>query len=752
MNRRERRRPAKEAKGAGKAADHGFRGEQLAGEGKIDEAIEAFRRAISIDPQYAAAHHNLGVLLRRQGLINEAIESYTRAIAIQPDFAEVHNNLGASLKDLGRLDEAVASYLKALAIKPDYAEAHNNLGNALRELGKLDEAVANFHKALAIKPDIAEAHNNLGNVLQELGKLDEAVASFHKALDIKPDYVEAHSNLGSAFKQLGKLDEAVASFHKALAIEPDYAEAHSNLGNAFAELGRLDEAVASYLKALAIKPDYAEAHNNLGNVLQKLGKLDEAVASFHKALDIKPDYAEAHSNLGPALQDLGRLDEAVASYHKALAIKPDFAKAYSNLLVTMPFMSNFDAADVFAEAKRAGAAFEAPFTDLLTRRHGNNPDPDRTLKIGYLSPCLAKHSLTPQIEPVLKMHRRDRVSVHVYAHVPRPDEVTVRLQELADHWTFVHGLTDHQVAERIIEDGIDILVDPMGHWGDNRLLVFARKPAPVQVSYLCQGLTTGLSAMDYAIGDRWLNEGGAMQSFATEQVVELAGGFVATSMDRETPIGQVPSETNGFITFCSFNNPAKISDASLRLWASVLNELPTARLLIKGRRLEHPEKRSLMMRRLEEHGIPAERAELRGFVLEGDHMDVHNLVDIALDTVPFNGGATTVDALWMGVPVITLIGDTISGRYSYSHLNRVGVPELTAHSEEEFVEIAVNLAGDVARLKHYRKTLRPMMKASSLLDALPHVAELEEAYSAMWRRWCAGMEPEAFTISSIKKD
>ncbi|MBT7943304.1 MAG: hypothetical protein HN719_08110, partial [Alphaproteobacteria bacterium] len=238
----------------------------------------------------------------------------------------------------------------------------------------------------------------------------------------------------------------------------------------------------------------------------------------------------------------------------------------------------------------------------------------------------------------------------------------------------------------------------------------------------------------------------------TEQVVELDGGFQTTGYDHETPIMDTPAAQAGFITFGSFNNPVKISDLSLVLWASVLDAVPTARMLIKGGKLERPDNRAAMMQRLEDHGIAPKRIDLRGFVLEGDHLEVHNEVDIALDTAPFGGGRTTVDALWMGVPVVSLVGDAVYGRYSYSHLNRVGVPELAAHSEQEFRDIAVNLAGDPARLKHYRETLRPMMQASPLLDAELHVHELEQAYTTMWRRWCAGKEPGGFRVSGAGED
>lgn len=324
MNRRERRRQAKETKSAGrggKAVNHGIRGEQLAGLGKIDDAIKAFRRAIAIDPDYADAHYNLGVLLRRQGRLMEAAESYLRATALQPDNVDAQYNLGNALQDIGRLEDAVASYGKALVLKPDFAEVHNNLGLALKDLGRLDEAVASYRKSLVLKPDCVEAHNNLGIALKDLGRLDEAVDSHRKALAIKSDDAEAHNNLGAALKDLGRLDEAVESHRKALALKPDHAEAHSNLGNALKDLGALDEAAESYKKAISIKADFAEAFSNLGTVLRDQGKLDEAFASLQKAISFKPDNEEAHWNLSLVLLQQGDLKKGWEEYEWGLKIR-----------------------------------------------------------------------------------------------------------------------------------------------------------------------------------------------------------------------------------------------------------------------------------------------------------------------------------------------------------------------------------------------------------------------------------------------
>ena len=306
-------------------------GNVLTDQGRLDEAIGCYRKALSLKPDFADAHYNLAGVLKTQGKLDEAVACYREAISLNPDFAEAYGDLGTALKAQGKLDEAVESYRKALSFRPDFAETHNNLGNALKDQGQLDQAVECFRQAISLKPDFAGAHNNLGNALKDHGQLDQAVACYREAISIDPDFAGAHNNLGTAFRDQDKLDEAVACYHKALALAPEFAEAHNNLGLALQEQGQLDEAIASYRQALALNPDFAEAHSNLGNVLKDQGKLDEAVERHRKAISLKPDYAEAHNNLGNALKDQGKLDEAADCYHKAISLSPDYADAHYNL-------------------------------------------------------------------------------------------------------------------------------------------------------------------------------------------------------------------------------------------------------------------------------------------------------------------------------------------------------------------------------------------------------------------------------------
>ena len=724
--------------------------------GKPEKALPHFKTALEADPSqgqywlnYADALIGSGmpdvaqqVLVqgRLRGLAGPAIEALAAranaAAQVKELFAEA-----VAHHQAGRLDSAGAIYRQILDTEPNHPGSLNFMGMIVHQNGRPTEAESIYRRALEIKPDFAQAHNNLGNVLKDLGRLAEAEESYRRALTIEPDSALTLGNLGNALNALNRPKEAEACCRKALEIDPDSAVAHNNLGNALEGLDRPAEAEASYRRALEIDPDFAEAHNNLGNVLKGLEHLSEAVASYRRALEIRPDFAIAHNNLGNALGDLGRSAEAEACFRRALEIGPDIAVAHSNLLLTM-FTSCFDGAAILAQAKRFDAACGAPFRARLAARYRNVPDPERRLRIGFLSPSLTDHVTANVLGPILRAHRRDRVSIHVYAHVPRPDAATWRLKESCDAWTFVHEMSDDQAAARIEQDGIDILVDPMGHWKSNRLPVFARKPAPIQMTYLCQGLTTGLSAIDYAIGDRWMNEGGAMQAFATERVIELASGYGVNTVFLAPPIGPPPSAAAGFVTYGSFNNPAKISDRTLDLWSAVLRRRPTARLLIKGRLMDQPEARALLSRRLEDRGIAAERTDLFGFVATtADHLDWYNRIDIVLDTLPFCGGHTTAEALWMGVPVVTRIGDTMVGRYSYSHLSRLGAPELIARDDDAFVDIAVALADDLPRLRRYRREFRDIIRTSPLFSVDAHVAELEQAYRLMWRRWCAGSPP-----------
>jgi len=704
--------------------------------GRLAEAETCYRQVLAANPDQAEVHSNLGAALKAQGKFDEAVAAYRQAIGIKPDYVRAHFNLGNVLKDQGKLDEAVTAYRQAINVKPDYVRAHFNLGNALKDEGKLIEAVASYRRAIAIEPDYAEVHSSLGNALKDQGKLEEAVASYQRALTLRPGSAEVHNNLGIVLGNQGKLEEAVASYQRALTLKPEFAEAYSNLGNALREQGKLVEAVASFQRALAIKPDYADAHSNLGNALRDQGKLGEAVANYQQALALNPDCAEVLSNLGNALCDQGKLGQAVASYGRALAVKPEFAQACSDLALCLNYCDKITAGELFAAHRNWHERFGRPLSE--STKHANVREFGRRLKVGYVSPNFRQHSVAYFIEPLLREHDRRTVEVYCYAEVTSPDAVTARLKAYADHWVVTVRQSDEHLAERIRADGIDILVDLAGHTGENRLGVFARKPAPVQVTWLGYPNTTGLDAIDYRLVDSMTDPIGDADAWATETLVRLAGGFLcyggpSTALQPTSP----PSLATGTLTFGSFNNPAKLSDMTLDAWAKLLRRIPQSRLMLKGISFADASTRALFLSRLDEREIAAERVELVAWQpSEAVHLAQYGHVDIALDPFPYNGTTTTCEALWMGVPVVTLRGDRHGGRVGASLLSQIDLTDLIANSVEEYVEIALALAGNPGRLEELRRSLRPRMAASPLCDGPAFARKMEAALRAMWQHWC----------------
>jgi len=705
--------------------------------GRYFEAATLAETMTTRFPQQEFGWMALSMALKQMGRDVDALAAMRKVEALTPNDFEVHFNLGILLDGLGRQDEAEVSYRRALQIKPNYAETHYNLGNTLKGMGRLAEAESCYRRALKIKPDYAEAHTNLGAVLQDLGKLDGAVASYRRALAIKPDYAETHYNLGMALQDLGRLDDAVASYRRALAIKPDYAEAHYNLGAALHDQGQLDAAVASCRRALAIKPDYAEAHNNLGNSLRDLGQLDDALVSCRRALEIKPDYAEAHYNLGITLQYLGQLDGAVASYRRALAIKPDFAIAHSSLLFIHNYLSDQPAAISLAEALRFGdlASRKArPHTDWR-----NVPEPGRCLRVGLVSGDLRNHAVGYFVEGVLAALASDasgRLELFAYPSYFHIDALTERIKACCQGWHSVVGLSDESLAQRIRDDGIDILIDLSGHTAYNRLPLFAWKPAPVQASWLGYFATTGVAAIDYLIADPWTAPE-AEEAHFTEKIWRLPETYLCfTPPDGDIQVSALPAISNGYITFGCFNNLTKMNDAVVALWARLLQAVPESLLFLKTIQLGEATVRQSVANRFAAHGIDAGRLILEGAAPRAELMAAYRRVDIALDPFPYPGGTTSIEGLWMGVPVLTLAGERFLSHIGESILKNAGLPEWIAADADDYVARAVSFANDLQRLAALRSGLRQQVLASPLFDAPRFARHFEAALRGMWTQWC----------------
>ncbi|HEY8748978.1 MAG TPA: tetratricopeptide repeat protein [Tepidisphaeraceae bacterium] len=743
--------------------------------GAITEAVEAYRRAITILPDFAEAHNNLGLLLHETGHREEAVGAFRRAIASRTDYADAWNNLGNTLMAGGLLAESIVCFEKAIALRPQYAEAFNNLGNALKQSNRAEEAIAAFGQALNLRADFPEPLNNMGLVLyskgewgkaieyyrqalsihedfadarynlsialRSIGDLNQATAECRRAIALRPSFAPALNNLGILLHEQGDLSDAQAAFEKALAAAPDYPEAHNNLANVLRQAGQYKLAVGHYRRAVMLRPDYAAAHNNLGTALQQSGRPGEAMASYQRALELQPTLAEAHNNIGNLFKDQAELDEAIESYERATALSPNDPAPDSNRVYTMHFHPGYTAAEILQEHLLWNQRHAVPLRHLV-KPHDSDPIPQRRLRIGYVSPDFRDHCQAMFTIPLLSNHDHKSFEIYCYADVPKPDAFTARLQGYADTWRSIVGCTDQQVADLIRRDRIDILIDLSVHMSHNRLLVFARKPAPIQVTWLGYPGTTGLETIDYRLSDPYLDPMGARgeptahDNHYSEQTLRLPDTFWCYNpLATEPAPNALPALKNGFITFGCLNNFCKVTGRTIGLWGQIMSAVPNSRLLVlvpRGVAREH------LLEKLAEIGVQPTRVEFVDRQPRDRYLALHHRIDLGLDTFPYNGHTTTLDALWMGVPVTTIIGRTAVSRGGWSQLSNLGLRELAAKSDKQFVRNTVELAGDLDRLARLRATLRDRLTQSPLMDAPEFAANVEAAYRAMWLEWTTG--------------
>jgi protein O-GlcNAc transferase len=709
-------------------------GNALKEAGQLDEAIAAYRRAVVLNPQMPELHYNLANALKSKDLPDEAIVAYQKAIELRPDFLDALNLLANCLKQTKRFEEAILIFRRVIALKAEYADAHSNLGVALLEKGQSDEALAALQRAIALKPNNAETYYYLGIALKNQGQLDGAIAAYEQAIALKADFLEAYNNLGNVLQKKGLREKAVAAFRQAIAYKPDSAETFGNLSSVLREMGSFEEAIAACQQAIALDPGFAGAHLNLGRIFQVQGHLDAAIDAYRQAIAIKPDFPVAHCNLGNALKDAAQLDAALDAYRQAMALESEDFVAHSNFVYSVYFHPDYDARAI-AEANRQWNLQHAAPLSKMIRPHHNTRDQGRRLRIGYVSPNFHKHCQSFFTMPLFSHHNHETFEIFCYSDVARPDAITGRLQSLCQGWRTIVGLSDAQVAELIREDHVDILVDLTMHMANSRLLVFARKPAPVQVTWLAYPGTTGLTAMDYRLTDPHLDPPGMDESIYSEQTVRLPESFWCFDPLTNVPtVNELPCLTRKRVTFGSLNNFCKVHDGILRLWARVLSEVPDSRLVLLAGLGSH---RQRTLDFLQKEGVSRDRVEFVNTMPRAQYLEKYQQLDISLDTLPANGHTTSLDSFWMGVPVIALVGRSAIGRGSLSIVNNLGLPELAARSEEEFVRIARDWALDRPRLGKLRSTLRQRLEQSPLMDGPRFARHIEAAYRQMWQTWCA---------------
>ena len=700
-------------------------------------AAEAgYRRLLVAQPGHLEASVNLGLLLSETRRAGEALPVLARLVAEAPGLAPGWLALGVAQRALGQTGEAVAAHQRAAELDPDNGTIRLQWALSLEKDGDLAGAERQALEAVALRGDDAEAHYILANLLRARAQNTEAEAEYRQAIALRPAYAEAWVNYGDLLADTGRQADAASALEQALAADPHCVEAHLKLGIVFAHLGRHEESGTSLERALALDPALVEAHLALGMLKMSAGRPGEAEAHNRRALELRPGYAPALANLGVALQQQGRLAESAAASREALQTDPLDARTWSNLLFGFNYRDDLSAAEIFAEHRRFGDRFaprRLPGHFGLAHR-----SPRRRLRVGYLSPDFRRHVVAGFFEPVLDHHDRRRFEVICYHSDQRQDAVTARLRQKTDLWRHIAGLDDDAAEALILGDRLDVLVDLAGHTAGNRLGVVARRVAPVQVTWLGYPNTTGLEAVDWRITDAVADLAPSAEALHTERLWRLPGTFLAYQPPADAPELGVPPCTLGRpVSFAAYNNFTKASDTVMALWARILAAVPEATLTVKTPAMGDARLREAAHARLVRAGCDPRRLRLaEGTTSYQQHLETFAHMDIALDTFPYHGTTTTCEALWMGLPVVTLAGDRHAARVGASLLSMVEAPDCVAQSGDDYVAAALRLAADPRALAVWRAGIRERMARSGLLDTAGLTRRLEAGYERMLAEAC----------------
>jgi predicted O-linked N-acetylglucosamine transferase (SPINDLY family) len=617
---------------------------------------------------------------------------------------------------------------RAIAAQPEVAQYHTHLAVALGALGDTPAAIDACQRAIALQPQLPEPYYNLGIWLAGQGRMDEALRTTREAVRLRPDFPDAHNSLGNLLAGAEQVDAAIAAYDEAIRQHPGYALAHYNRANMLVKRGQDPEAVIGYRTALSLRPDFPDALFNLGNSLKRLGELEAAEDAFATALRVQPGHTGALWHLGNVWQARGRLDQAIPLWRRALAVEGDDAALHSTLVLYLRFHPTATPAQVAAEEAAWNAAHAAPLRSArIPHRHGG--EPEKRLRIGYVSPDFWNHAVGRNVLPLFSTHDRERFEIFCYSDAKQSDAVTERLRACCDRWCDSAKLSDEALAARVRADEVDLLADLALHTGGNRLLAFARQPAPVQFSFAGYPGGTGVETIAHRISDPHL-EGGAPLSRGTHLIESF---WCFDPVELKIAVNPLPALERGDVTFGCLNHACKVNEPVLALWAQVLRACPGSRLLLLSPPGSH---RAWVVEVLRSRGVAVERVDFAPPATREEYIRLYHRVDVMLDTFPYGGHTTSLEALWMGVPIVTLPGASPVARAGLSQLRHLAMPEFIAHDADDFVRIAAELARDLPRLAEIRRTLRPRMERSVLMDARRFARGVENAFRTAWREWC----------------
>lgn len=640
------------------------------------------------------------------------------------------------LLDASRIEEALAVLQRGLEQFPNDVGLLINLGETQRRSGRLEDAAGTLVQAVQRAPEIVEASFNLGVTLKQLKESEAALACLTRAADLAPDRFAVQLQLAELLRQSGDAGRAVGHYHAALALSPSSFETLIGLAISLRALHRYEGAAGAARRAIALRSESPVGHHELGKALFGLGRHDSAILSFRQALSLNADRADSHFGLACALMEVGGLGEALAHLRRSLELEPSDHYVHSNLVFMMSFDAASSAQDILREAQRWAKAHAEPL-QAIEPTYACSREPQRRLRIGYVGATYRDHCQAFFLDPLWCHHDRAGYEIVAYSSTPSADSVTDRLRSLVDLWRDVRSLDDASLVELIRSDQIDVLVDLNMHMEFSRLRVFAHRPAPVQITWLAYPGTTGLSSIDYRISDALLDPGTEQPSDYSERTLRLSGSFWCYDPLRSDPVvSQLPAIANGYITFGCLNASWKLNRETFAVWAGVLRHLPRSRLLVlapAGRAAD------FVLSSLEELGVARERVECLPRQPRLDYLATYQRIDVCLDTIPYNGHTTSLDAFWMGVPVVTLVGDRVVGRAGYAQATLLGLPQLIANDPQQFVERAAALAENLPALAELRAALRERLTASKLMDAAGFTSSLERAYRSAWQSWCSAV-------------
>jgi len=679
--------------------------------------------------------------LKMAGKLEAAKATYQQALALDDALPELWFNYGNLLQKMGgrkagKQPAGEQAFERAIAINNSFFQAHLNLANALRDRGEHSRAIAHYQQVISLQPNFALPYQNLGQLLINLKQPKPAAQVFAAWCRFAPQDPTPLNGLGVALQAQGDYERAIAAFEKARSLNPNRFDSLNNLGALLRMIKRPHDALPHLYKAVQLDPSSDLALSNLVHTLLGLGRVGEALSKTQQILEQHPRSASSHLMRGFALVQQARITSALESFEQAQSIDPSATVAVANALFTLLYRDDISGAEFVAEREKWVARLPGISQQRYEQWKGTR-EPGRRLKVGYLSGDLRSHPVAFFLEPILANHSAEQVETYCYDLSGVADATTTRLKGYAHHWRHCVGISDDACAQQIYEDTIDILIDLSGHTAGNRSGVLMRKPAPLQMLYIGYPGSTGLPTMDYVISDRLVSPV-ETDSLYSEKILPVEGSFWCFKPHEFAPQpSELPALQNGYITLGSFNHTPKFSDSTIRLWSRVLAAVPTAKLKLKALSLADEETCAHFRQQFVALGTDPSRLIFEGPTLKlEEFFQSYHTIDIALDPTPYNGGTTTCEALWMGIPVVALRGERFCARMSHSLLNNVGLGQLSVETEEAYVEGVRSLCHNTGYLQQIRSELRSRMAASPICNGKLASQALENAYRRAWQQFC----------------